>query len=161
MNGFDKAKIGRDEVSGFQQDDVARYYIERGERSDLLLTSNARCRRGELFDSLHGSVRPIFLHKSDDAVEYHDDNNRQGIQTLSQHARDNGGPNKHQDHKIGELINEDSRETALAMFGNGVLAMLVQPAAGFPGIQSRVRIDFQSLTNIRNRESMPDRVAWR
>ncbi len=124
-------------------------------RVDLAVTNHACHRRGHLPQCRHGALGPVFLNKSQYAVEQHDDHDGDAVLRLADQAGDDGCCNQHQNHEIGELRRQHGERMAPPGFGQGVGAMLHQPGGSRLGGQSLVQVAAQAGYGVLITQAMP------
>ena len=115
--GFQKPGISRNQVAGFQREDVAGDDSRGRNRSDLPVASHLGLRRGHLFERRDGLLRVELLVEADDGVEDDDGEDGDGIHHFAQHAGDDAGHDENPDDEALELAEENlQRADALAFF---------------------------------------------
>lgn len=145
LRNLDESQVGRDLVAGFQQHDVAGH--QHGGRNHLHRTAaqHGGVRRRQLAQRRHGLVGAPSLHKADDGVEHHDDEDHQCVGDLTHQARDDGSAQQHQHHEVLELVGQQAPPGAVLRCGQFVGAMGGAAALGLVGMQACVRVDAMGL----------------
>ena len=107
--------IGRDQVAGFQREDVTGDDSRGRNRSDLPIASHLGLGRGQLLERRDGLLRVELLVEADDGVEDDDGEDGDGVHHFAQHAGDDTGRDENPDDEALELAEENlQRADALA-----------------------------------------------
>ena len=112
---FQEPGIRRDQVAGFQREDVTGHDCRGRNRSDLPVASHLGLRRGHLLERRDGFLRVELLIEADDGVEDDDGEDGDGVHHFAQHAGDDAGGDENPDDEALELAEENpQRADALA-----------------------------------------------
>ena len=112
---FQEPGIGRDQVAGFQREDVTGDDSRGRNRSDLPVAPHLGLGRGHLLERRDGLLRVELLVEADDGVEDDDGEDGDGVHHFAQHAGDDTGRDENPDDEALELAEENlQRADALA-----------------------------------------------
>ncbi len=84
VDRFQQAHIGRNEVAGFQEDDVAWHQLAGGNRNTMPVPQRLSLRRSHLFKRFQLLLGFTFLHNAHDGVQHHNGHNGNRVDGLSQ-----------------------------------------------------------------------------
>lgn len=145
LRNVDEPQVGRDLVARLQQHDVARH--EHGGRHHLHqpAAQHGGVGRRQLAQRRHGLVGAPGLHKADNGVEHHDDEDHQRVCDLTHQPRDDRCAQQHQHHEVLELVGQQTPPGAVLRCGQLVGAMGGAAALRLVGVQACVRVDTMGL----------------
>ena len=79
-------QVSRDDIAGLQHDQIARDQLAGWYRVQLALAQYLRGGAGQPPERRDGALRPVFLHKADDRVQHHDDDDGDGVGNIPEQA---------------------------------------------------------------------------
>ena len=101
-----QAQIGRNDIAGFQHHQITGHQLTRRYCLEIALTHHLRGCACQSPERGHGALRPILLHKADDRVQHHNDNDGEGIGEIAEQTGNQPGHHQYHDHEIGKLAEE-------------------------------------------------------
>jgi len=104
--GFEEADIGGHHVAGFQQHHVAGHEVGGGHGHGVVFAQHHGPVGRHLLQGLHRLIGPVLLQKADDGVEQHDGQDNVGRFFLANQHRNPGRRQQHQNHDVGQLVEQ-------------------------------------------------------
>ena len=153
----DKAQVGGHDVAGFQVHDIAGHQLGRGDADELTVARDACGRSGHHAEGGDGALRAEFLYETDERVEDDDGQNDVTVGDVADEPGDSGGGDEHQDHEVGELIQQHARRAALPALRHDVAAVARAALLHLISAQTGFCIRFQPSQGFFRREQIPQR----
>ena len=147
--------VGRDQVAGFQHDDVTDDDVCSGNRSDLAVAPYLGLGRGHALERRDRFLGLELLDKADDRVEDDDGEDGEGIHQLTEQPGDGGRGNQNPDDQALELAQEELKWRDLPAFFQGVGAIGREPLFRFRGREPGSG-GGHPCQNFRGRQGVPD-----
>ncbi len=153
LRNLDEPQVGRDLVARLQQHDVAGHQFSSGQDLHHAAAQHGGVGRRQLAQRRHGLVGAPGLHKADNGVEHHDDEDHQRVCDLTHQPRDDRCAQQHQHHEVLELVGQQTPPGAVlrcgqlvgAMGGAAALRRCGAAALRLVGVQACVRVDTMGL----------------
>ena len=129
---LDHEAVGRDQVAGREQDEVAGH--DRADRHRLLhaVAHHAARQREALLQFLDRRGRPVFLEEAEQRAAEDDRQDDGGVHPLLEHQRDRGGEGQDEDERAFELAQQQPQRAQ---------ARRVLDAVGADAGQAALRLD--------------------
>ena len=107
--GLDDEAVGRDQIAGRQQDDIAGH--DRADRHHLFdaVPHDAACQRQARLQLLDRRGRAVLLKEAEQRAAEHDRQNDRRVHPLLQHQRDRGGEDQNEDERAFELAQKQTK----------------------------------------------------
>ena len=160
-----QSQVSRNDIAGLQHDQIARHQLAGRYRVQLALAQYLRGGTRQSPERCDGALRPVFLHKADDRVQHHDDDDGDGIGDIPEQARNQAGHHQHDDHEVGELTEEHPQRAARPLLGNGIRAKDRPALQHIRLSQALLGIDLEPGRGLPGLQQMPGRhaetVRWR
>ncbi len=80
---LDQPQVGRHHLAGLEKDDISWHQLVLGDPHGRAVPQGLDPRRAQPLQGLQGALGPVFLNEADDAVEQHDDQDRDRIYSLA------------------------------------------------------------------------------
>ena len=155
LRRLQQPQVGRNLVARLQQHDVARHQVGGGHGLRLATPQYLRLRGGQLAQRRNRLVGPPRLREADHRVQHHDDDDDEGIDPFAQQPRHHGRRQQHQDHEVGELVQQQLRPGARLLRRQFVGAVFLQAARGFFGAQASGGIGLLGLQHLGGGAQVP------
>jgi hypothetical protein len=127
LRGLEEPQVGRDDRARFQEDEIPRHQLGRGEHPGLPVPDHGGAGGGHRGERLHGALGAVLLDEADRRVQDHDRHDRDRVGGVADRGRDDGRAQEDEDHEVGELVEEHPEAGPSLRLGQPVRAMLGQP----------------------------------
>ncbi|EXI65152.1 MAG: hypothetical protein AW08_03424 [Candidatus Accumulibacter adjunctus] len=134
------ARIGRDAVAGFEQKDVARHEVDRGDLHHPSVTAHARDRCEHVLQRSQSRFGAVFLQETQRRVEDHDDGDDHGVLDIAQQGGQHGSAEQHEDEEIAELVEELPPRRARRPADEPVRTVAGEPGCRFCAAEASSRV---------------------
>ena len=155
LGGLDQAQVGSHGIAGLQHHHVAGHQLARRHTGGLPVAQHVCGGRRHGLESGDGALGAKGLDEADDRVEHNDHHDHHGIGEIADHARDHSRREQHQDHEVGELLEQQAPGPAAGAFLDLVGAGALQALRSLGAAQPPVGIAAQALQHLVGREQMP------